>query len=168
MAETDRCCCCCHRSLCVQTGRKCCHCELKQLFPIFLLGFYKCYFWQYVQLTAVNYHQHHNEKTKVKRFKKSTSSEVISIMKFKPSFVNEINPQIHLLVLLLLETNQWVTRLLRLMWDICHDPRSVYSLCLQKFPHFHIQCQILTFLKNVCQNQIRPRCCTKPQCAAQQ
>lgn len=41
------------------------------------------------------------------------------------------------------------------MWDVCHHPPTVYGFCLQTFPHFHNQSQILTLLKNVSRMFIR-------------
>lgn len=81
-------------------------------------------------------------KKRRQKVKKSTSSEVISIMKFELPFISEkksTNPSLNLIAV---GKNQWVTRLLRLMWDICHDPRTVYGFCRQKFAYFHVHCQI--------------------------
>lgn len=35
--------------------------------------------------------------------------------------------------------------------------QTLYGSCMQKFAHFHIPCQIITSLRNVCQEQIKSR-----------
>lgn len=87
-------------------------------------------------------------KSEGKRFKKSTSSEVISIMKFELPFINEKKPpQIHLLIFLLLEK---ISESL-VFYDQCGI--SVMILCLWFLPAevctFPCSLPNITSLKNV-------------------
>lgn len=90
-------------------------------------------------------------KNEGKEFKKSTSSKVIWIMKPELPFINDKNVTYG-------------------FWSYCCWTKSVshwslydrlsqtlYSPCMQKFAHFHIPCQIISSLRNVCQDQIKSR-----------